>query len=85
MIEFTKNKAKIQFSNLLYFPAVLGLAVEDFKLDHKIMLDKGGLSSSVVIEGPDEDQLRILAYEFCNYALALMKDRFVESAHYDKK
>ncbi|MFH1641594.1 MAG: HxsD-like protein [Nanoarchaeota archaeon] len=82
MIDFTKNKAKITFNNSIYYPEILGTATSDFKKSCKIRYINEGLYSSVVIESKDE--LRPLTLEFCNYALALMKDKFVELAHYVK-
>lgn len=84
MINFTKNKAQIQFNNTLYFPEVLEQAVDDFKKSCKIKFINEGLLSSVVIESKEKNTLKNVVYEFCNYALALMKDKFVESAHYVK-
>jgi hypothetical protein len=85
MIEFKGDKSKIEFNNAIYFPEVLGQAVEDYSSAFKIKLIKEGLFSFVVIDfsGCSENGVEI-TYEFCNYALALMKDKFVESAHYVK-
>lgn len=84
MIEFTKTKAKLTFNGSVYFPEVLETAVKDFKKSCKIKLVKEGMFSSVIIESKEKEDLKNLTYEFCNYSLALMKNRFVELARYKK-
>ena len=84
MIIFKKEEARINLNNSIYSPDIVETAVEDFKDCCKIKLTKGGLSSSVIIKGR-KDGLKELAYGFCNYALALMKDKFVGLAHYVKR
>jgi len=78
-----KDKAKITFNNSIYFPAVLEKAVSDFKQSCKIKFVNEGIFSFVVLESREE--LEYLTYEFCNYLLALMKDKLVSLAHYVKK
>ena len=84
MISFTKNQAKIILPNSLYFPQILERAVKDFSNSCKIKLSKDALLSYVTIFAK-KHELEEIAYDFCNYVLALMKDAFVERAHYIKK
>jgi len=82
MINFLENKAEITFNNDIYSPEILDQAISDFKETCNLTIEKQGLTSTVTITS-DED-LKEITYEFCNYALALMKDAYVQSAKYVK-
>ena len=83
MITFSKNQAKITFYNSLYSPDVIKKAVNDFSKSCEIKFLKEAVLSYVTITAK-QNTLKNLTYEFCNHALALMKDTFVETARYVK-
>ncbi len=84
MISFTKKQARIDFNNSIYSQKILEKAVNDFKNTCNIKLTNQGLSSLVIIKTEKTDELKPIAHEFCNYALALMKDNIIETTTHIK-
>lgn len=85
MIEIFDNKAEIKLKNSLYHKDVLTQAVTDFSDACTIDIKKEKLTSTIVIQTKIKKELTNTAYQFCNYVLALMKNKYVELAHYVKK
>ena len=82
MINFSEDKAEITFNNDIYSPEILEQAISDFKETCKISIEKQGLTSTITLTSKED--LKEITYEFCNYALALMKGAYVQSAKYIK-